>query len=47
MTKKYHVLMTENQLDNLYRFVNANRHRNGYLPELVAVLRKASKEVKK
>ena len=43
MTKKYHVLMTENQLDNLYRFVNANRHRNGYLFEIVDVLKKASK----
>ena len=37
------VNFTENQLDNLYRFVNANQHRNGYLPELAAVLQKASK----
>ena len=37
------VNFTENQLDNLYRFVNANRHRNGYLFEIVDVLKKASK----
>ena len=36
------VNFTESQLDNLYQFVNANRHRNGYLPELADVLKKAS-----
>ena len=37
------VTFTENQLDNLYRFVNVNQHRNGYLPEIALLLKKASK----
>ena len=41
------VKFRKNQINNLYRFINANQHRNKDLSEIVDVLRKASKEEKK
>ena len=38
------VKFRKNQINNLYRFINANQHRNKDLSEIVDVLRKASKE---
>ena len=40
------VKFRKNQINNLYRFINANQHRNKDLSEIVDVLRKASKEEK-
>ena len=40
------VKFKKNQINNLYRFINANQHRNKDLSEIVDVLRKASKEEK-
>ena len=40
------VKFRKNQINNLYGFINANRHRNKDLSEIVDVLRKASKEEK-
>ena len=37
------VKFRKNQINNLYRFVNANRHRNKDLLEIVDVLRKSAK----
>jgi len=37
---------TEDQFNNLYHFINVNKDRNEYLPEILNVL-KRSKEVKK
>ena len=36
------IRFTENQFQNLYRFINANQHRNKELPEIVNVLKEAS-----
>ena len=35
------VKFTKNQLDNLFHFINVNQHRNGYLPEILNVLKKS------
>ena len=40
------VKFRKNQINNLYRFINANQHRNKDLSEIVDVLKKASKEEK-
>ena len=40
------VKFRKNQINNLYRFINANQHRNKDLSEIVDGLRKASKEEK-
>ena len=42
----FHYWLWKNQINNLYRFINANQHRNKDLSEIVDVLKKASKEEK-
>ena len=38
---------TENQFNNLYRFVNVNQHRNKYLLEILNVLKRSKEESNK
>jgi len=38
------VKFRKNQINNLFRFINANQHRNEDLSEIIDVLRKASKK---
>ena len=35
---------TEDQFNNLYRFINVNRHRNDYLLEILNVLKRSKEE---
>jgi len=37
------VNFTEDQFNNLYNFINVNQHRNGYLPEILNVLKRSKK----